>query len=102
MATGEEDYEAIYQYLRCGVYPAGVTEKNSRRNFRRKANDNYMIKHGHLYYHKKGGKEWRKVPQTRKERERVLESCHTDLGGMCSNVLAIMLELFIELSSMHS
>jgi hypothetical protein len=81
MATGEEDYQVIYKYLQCGEYPAGLSEKNSRRNFRRKAIDNYMVKRGHLYYHKKGGKLCKRVPQTKKERERVLESCHADLEG---------------------
>ena len=47
--------------------------------------DNYRIQDDELYYHKKGSEEWKKVPQTQKERERIIEACHSETEGIHSN-----------------
>lgn len=72
----EEDYDEVYQYLRCQQYPGGYS-KDQKRNFRRKCVDNYTIEKGILYYHAKGSKEWKQVPRSGSERERIIEACHS-------------------------
>ena len=47
--------------------------------------DNYWIQEDELCYHKKGSEDWKKVPQTQKERERIIEACHSETGGIHSN-----------------
>ena len=85
MATKEEEYDAIFYYLKSKRYPSGLVNKNSKRNFRRKVMDNYRIQDDELYYHKKGSEDCKKVPQTQKERERIIEACHSETGGIHSN-----------------
>ena len=47
--------------------------------------DNFKIQDDELYYHKKGSEDWKKVHQTQKERERIIEACHSEIGGIHSN-----------------
>ena len=47
--------------------------------------DNYKIQDDGLYYHKKGSEDWKKVPQTQKEWERIIEACHSETGDIHSN-----------------
>ena len=76
MAAGEEDYEEIYQFLQYGQYPSDL-DKNHKRNFRRKAKNNYKVERGLLFYHHKNSSEWKQVPRNSKDKERILASCHT-------------------------
>ena len=80
MATQtEDDYEAIYNFLCHHQYPADVT-KCQKRVLRRRATANYTVKGGLLFYRKKDGEgsgEWKRVPQSIRERKRILESCHS-------------------------
>ena len=70
-----EDYEAVFQFLRCGQYPTSFS-KNAKRVLRRKAKYNYKIKKECLLYCPQGGTEWKKVPRFLKERQRIIELCH--------------------------
>lgn len=81
MAADEDEYDAVFEYLRTKRYPMALKDKNSKRNFRRKVMDNYKIEDDQLHYHKKGCEDWKKVPQTQRERKRVIEACHTETGG---------------------
>ena len=82
MAAGEIEYEDIYKFLHYNEYPSNM-DKNQKINFRRKAHTNYMVKTGHLYYCKKGTtNEWKRVPQSRKDRDRIVEACHASLEGI--------------------
>ena len=74
MAAGV--YEDIYKFLQRGQYPPELN-KNEKRNFRRKANNNYRVDRGLLFYHHKDSTEWKQVPRNCEEKERILESCHT-------------------------
>ena len=85
MATKEEEYDAIFDYLNSKQYPTGHVNKNSKRNFRRKVMDNYKIQDDELYYHKKGSEDWKNVPQIQKEREQIIKACHSETGGIHSN-----------------
>ncbi len=76
MATNSEEYEAIYQFLRCGQYPGGCS-KNEKRVLRRKAKDNYKAEKESLFYRPRGGLDWKKVPRFAKDRTRILEICHS-------------------------
>lgn len=80
MATREDDYENIYQFLQYGKYPEDM-DKNQKRNFRRKAKDNYKLDKGILYYHQRGSSEWKQVPRSWKDRKRILASCHASAEG---------------------
>ena len=75
MATEEEEYDAVFCFLRSGHYPAGFS-KNKKRALRRKATNNYKVKKDQLLYCPRGGSSWKKVPRFRKERERIIEICH--------------------------
>jgi len=71
------DYEVIYNFLHHHQYPADIT-KSQKRVLRRKAITNYQAKGGLLYYRKKKGSgEWKQVPQSIRERNRILKACHS-------------------------
>ena len=80
MAAGEGEYEEIYQFLQYRKYPADF-EKTQKRNLRRKANNNYKVDRGLLYYHHKDKPEWKQVPRNSKDKERILASCHANAEG---------------------
>ena len=71
MAT-EEEYDHIYAFLSNHEYPAGFG-KNEKRALRRKVH-NYKVNHGVLFYLLK--ENWRQVPHTNKDEQRILEACH--------------------------
>ncbi len=75
MATEEEEYDAVFHFLRSGEYPAGFS-KNEKRALRRKAKDNYKVEKDALFYRPRGGSSWKKVPRFWKERERIIDVCH--------------------------
>ncbi len=54
MATEEEEYDAVFHFLRSGQYPAGFS-KNEKRALRRKAKDNYKVEKDALFYRPRGG-----------------------------------------------
>ena len=76
MATGEEDYN----FLQYGQYPADYN-KNQKRNFRRKALNNYEVKKGLLYYHQNGSKVSKQVPRSSKDKQRIVNACHSSAEG---------------------
>ena len=67
-------------FFSTGQYPADL-DKNQKRNFRRKANNNHKVERGLLYYHQKDSSEWKQVPRDSKEKERILASCHASVEG---------------------
>ncbi len=77
MATDEEDYDQVYSFLSKHQYPAGFG-KNEKRGLRRKAK-NYKVERGLLFYRQKGNQEWRQIPRSDSERQRILEACHAFL-----------------------
>ena len=68
MAT-EEEYDNIYAFRSNHEYLG----KNEKRALRKKAH-NYKVNHGVLFYLL--NENWRQVPRTNKDQQRILEACH--------------------------
>ncbi len=64
-----------------GQYPESFI-KNQKRNLQRKANDNYNVERGILYYHQKGSSDWKQVPRTFEDKQKILISCHASTEGI--------------------
>lgn len=89
MELTEEDFDGIYQYLAFGRYPTS-SSKNERRVIRRRAKAHYRVNNGRLLFcvtttatalKEKKERSWKLVIRTREERLRILESCHSGIGG---------------------
>lgn len=78
MADQNEDYDAIFNYLWRNQYPIGF-DKSQKRALRRKAS-NYKAENGNLYYrassNARGPREWKQVPRSVEDRNRILVACH--------------------------
>ena len=73
-----EDYDDVYKFLESHQYPTGYTKKQKRR----KAQEHFQARNGILYYSKtsasssQGIREWKQVPCSLIDKERILKSCH--------------------------
>ena len=54
-----------------------TTTKIKKRNFRRKALNNYEVKKGLLYYHQIS----KQVPRSSKDKQRIVNACHSSAEG---------------------
>ncbi len=54
-----------------------LKSKDQQRNLRRKCKENYKINLGVLFYHSKRNNDWKQVPRSREQCDRVIESCHS-------------------------
>ena len=90
-AVMEPNYDDIYEFLTFHRYPTGFS-KNQKRVLRRKSQEYFRVKWGLLFYSKvpksravgcKGrvDREWRKVPRTVQEQERIVRACHSSVEG---------------------
>ena len=90
-----EVYNQVYQFLRYQRYPSGFS-KNQKRVLRRKSQENFCVKKGLLYYavsrrkRNDGKREWRQVPRTQQDINRILHSCHDSLEGTCVYFICIV------------
>ena len=77
-ADQNDDYDAIFTYLQRNQYPIGF-DKSQKRALRRKASS-YKAENGILYYracrNARGPREWKQVPRSVRDRNRILEACH--------------------------
>ena len=95
MVLTESGYGAIYQYLASGKYETG-SSKNQRRIIRRKAQEHYRIENGRLFYSAISStnttkeRTWKLVIKTEEERQRILESCHSGIGGKSKPLLVVL------------
>ena len=90
--------EVVYHFLRYQEYPSGFL-KHQKRVLRRKSQENFCVKKGLLYSavsrcRKRNDvkREWRQVPRTQQDINRILHSCHDSLEG--TSVLYIIIILF--------
>ncbi len=63
MAAGEDEYEVLY------MGPGAEAAELYQRNLQRKANDNYNVERGILYYHQKGSSDWKQVQRTFEDKQ---------------------------------
>ena len=77
-ADQNDDYDAIFTYLQRNQYPIGF-DKSQKWALRRKASS-YKAENGILYYcacrNARGPREWKQVPRSVRDRNRILEACH--------------------------
>ena len=98
-----EDYDALYEFLESHQYPTGYT-KNRKRSLKRKAQKHFQARNGILYYSKEpassqGTREWKHVPRSVIDKERILKSSHDNhaqgetaiLNDTCRNTMMILL-----------
>ncbi len=57
MSTEEAEYPNVFNYLSAQEYPADLSGKDEKRNFRRKCKGNFKLEDGQLKYRKKGTQE---------------------------------------------
>ena len=104
MATDEDEYCHIYNFLRHHKYPPGFS-KSEKRGLRRKATTNYKVGNGLLFYRRKGGnaQEWKQVPRSTEEIRRILEACHALPEGMVLHVQlqSILLHRLSDINLLH-
>ena len=81
------EFNEIYDFLAYRRYPNGFS-KNQKRILRRKNAAHFRVRRGMLFYSKmpksvSGGKklQWRQVPRTTEEKNRILEACHSSNEG---------------------
>ena len=88
MGLSEVEYDHLYNYLACGVYPTG-SSKNQRRIIHRKCIEHFRVEDDVLYHSTRkasktarvADREWRIVVWTEKERIRIIKSCHGSSHG---------------------
>ena len=82
----ELDYDNIYEFLLYHRYPTGFS-KNQKRILRRKSQEHFRVKQGLLFYSRvprsktHGHRDWKQVPRTAQDQERIIEACHSSLEG---------------------
>ena len=81
----ELNYDDVYDFLTFHRYPTGFS-KNQKRVLRRKSHDHFRVKRGLLFYSTKRGvdgqrREWRQIPRTVAEQERIIRTCHSSVEG---------------------
>ena len=81
----ELNYDDVYEFLTFHRYPTGFS-KNQKRVLRRKSQDHFRVKRGLLFYSTKRRadgerRQWRQVPRTVAEQERIIRACHSSVEG---------------------
>ncbi len=77
----DREYQSVFNYLSAQEYPATLSSKDEKRNFRRKCQDNFKLEDGQLKYKKKGTEQWRLFIARKDDKLRILRSCHSSPLG---------------------